>query len=102
VSESDSDISMETKLIVNPNLVLREEGDEGALLYDPDTGAVRVLNVTAVAIWKLLEAERTVPEVILALREQFEGLDTEGEDQVLQMVCQLRLLGALRTAAKPC
>jgi hypothetical protein len=63
---------------------------------------VRVLNATAVAIWKLLDAERTLSEVIHALREQFEGLDAQAEDQVLQTVCQLRQLGALSTAGKPC
>jgi hypothetical protein len=91
---------METRLMVNPNLVLREEGDEGALLYDPDTGAVRILNLTAVAVWKLLEAERTASEVIRALKEQFEGLDGEAEEQVLQMVRELQRLGALNTVEK--
>ena len=100
MSESAQEITMETKLMVNTNLVLREEGDEGALLYDPDTGAVRILNLTAVAIWKLLEAERTVSEVIRTLKEQFDGLDGEAEEQVLQMVRELQRLGALGTVEK--
>ena len=86
--------------MVNPNMVLREEGDEGAILFDPDSGAVRVLNCTAVAVWKLLEQERTVKEILGELRDQFEDVDAEAEEQVLGLVQELVRIGAVGTVGE--
>jgi hypothetical protein len=77
-------------------MVLREEGDEGAILFDPDTGAVRILNPTAAAIWKLLAEGRALPEVLAALPELFEDVDEDVQDQVLQLTGHLVRIGALR------
>jgi len=94
-------IALDTQVVLNPNMVLREEGDEGAILFDPDSGAVRVLNLTATTIWKLLEQERTLRQIMAALREQFEGMDEQAEEQVLGLVRELVRLGALGTVEKP-
>lgn len=93
-------VSMETRLLVNPNMVLREEGDEGAILFDPDSGAVRVLNSTAVAVWKLLEQERTVQEIFEELRYQFEDVDADAEEQVIELVQRLVRIGAVGTVGE--
>lgn len=61
-----ADLSTETPFIANPNMVFREEGD-AALLFDPDTGAVWILNFTAVAVWKLLDGKRDLRQVMAAL-----------------------------------
>ena len=45
-------------LPVNPEAVFREE-DEGAFLFDPDTGRICYLNDLGCTIWKLLH--RAVP-----------------------------------------
>lgn len=97
MDDAAMNVSMETRLVVNPNVVLREEGDEGAILFDPDSGAVRVLNSTAVAVWKLLEQERTVKEILGELRHQFEDVDADAEEQVLGLVQQLVRIGAVGT-----
>jgi hypothetical protein len=47
----------------NQNLVLRPEGDE-ALLFNPDTGSVKVLNPTGVYLWQQLDGERTYIELV--------------------------------------
>jgi hypothetical protein len=93
-------ISMETRLVVNPNMVLREEDDECAILCDPDSGSIRILNLTAVAIWKLIDGQRTLSEVMEALRESFEDMDRNVEDQVMGLVRELCRVGALGTMAE--
>jgi len=91
---------METKLVVNPNMVLREEEDGCAILCDPDSGRIRILNLTAVAIWKLIDGQRTLAEVVEALEESFEGLDADAQDQVARFVQSLYQVGALGTMAE--
>jgi len=93
-------ISMGTRLVVNPNMVLREEDDECAILFDPTSGSVRILNLTAVTIWKLLDGQRTLSEVMDALRERFEDMDADAEDQVMGLVRGLCRVGALGTMAE--
>ena len=43
------------KPIANPLVVLREEFDDWAILFDPDTGNAFGLNPTGVYLWKLLD-----------------------------------------------
>lgn len=64
----------------------RKEGDEGALLYDPDSGRVAVLNPTAASVWEKLDGRRTVAEVTAALAAEYEDMGTSSEAQVLAVV----------------
>jgi hypothetical protein len=47
---------------------LRQARGETAI-YDPDTGAVHMLNETALAIWQLCDGETTVEEMVVAIVE---------------------------------
>ncbi len=38
--------------LVNPDVVLREEDEDGGLLFNPDTNQVKVVNSTGLFIWK--------------------------------------------------
>jgi hypothetical protein len=96
MGDRSQSISLESRLATSPNLVLREE-DDCALIYDPDTGAVRLLNPTAVAVWKLLDGRRTLAEVVEALRESFSDMDDNAPEQVLKLAQGLCRLGAFGT-----
>ena len=95
MSDQGPVMSIDTPLVVNPDMVLREEGDEGAILFDPDSGAVRILNPTATAIWKLLEKGRTLTEVLAVLPDLFDEVDSDAQAQVLELASQLVRIGAL-------
>lgn len=58
----------------NPSVVLREEDEEGALLFDPDTGDVRVLNATALCIWRNCSGS-TREQIERALAGEFGPVD---------------------------
>ena len=81
--------------MTNPNLVLRVEDDDCGLLFDPDAGTVKVLNRSAVEIWKLLDGQRSLGELIIALGETFDEMGPEAETQVLQTVDSLLQIGAV-------
>jgi SynChlorMet cassette protein ScmD len=52
----------------NPFVVLREEFDDWAILFDPDTGHGFGLSPTGVYLWKLLGREHTTDKMLTALR----------------------------------
>lgn len=70
------------RYIVNPDVSCREE-DEGALLYNPDTDRVLVVNTTGLLIWQALEQPRTLEEVVAILLER---CDNVPEDRVREDV----------------
>lgn len=76
-------------------MVLREEDDDAAILFDPNSGAVRVLNVTAAAVWKLLDGTRTLAQVLAALADEFDELDANAESQVVRLLTTLAEIGAV-------
>ncbi len=66
--------------IANPDVSCREEGPEGALLFNPDTDQVAVVNPTGLLIWQTLAAPHTQAEVAALLVERCNNVP---EDQVL-------------------
>jgi SynChlorMet cassette protein ScmD len=53
-------------------VVLREEFDEWAVLYNPDTAGTAAINPVGVAIWKLLDGKRSLEDIVAAIKDQFE------------------------------
>jgi SynChlorMet cassette protein ScmD len=53
--------------IANPHVMLREEFDDWAILFNPDTGRGFGVNPTGVYVWKLLDGEHTIDEMLAAL-----------------------------------
>jgi SynChlorMet cassette protein ScmD len=57
------------KLVANPIIVLREEFDDWAVLFDPDTGNAFGLNPVSVFIWKHLDGDHTVNDILEKLKK---------------------------------
>lgn len=81
---NDSDRPM-----ANPTIVLREEFDDWAVLFDPDTGDAFGLNPVSVFIWKRLDGNRTLTEILDDVKNECEDVADNAEDQILQFVDQL-------------
>ncbi|MCC7208144.1 MAG: PqqD family protein [Anaerolineae bacterium] len=65
--------TMNSRYVQNPDVNLREEDEDGALLYNPDTDRVQLLNSTGLFIWKLCSNSQTADCIIAAMIEEFEG-----------------------------
>ncbi len=50
-------------------IVLREEFDDWALLFDPDTGIICGVNPTGVQVWKMIDGKRTVQDISRTIRD---------------------------------
>ena len=60
--------------IRNPDVVLREEDEDGALLFNPDTNQIKVLNSTGLFIWQLCDGTNDLPSIVTAMRESFDAV----------------------------
>ena len=71
-----------TLYVVNPDVSCREEGPDGALLFNPDTDQVLVVNVTGLLIWQALSEPRTRETTLEALVERCTNVpeDEVGQD----------------------
>lgn len=54
----------------NPLVVPREEFDDWAVLFDPDTGNAYGLDPVGVFIWKRLDGSHTIKNILKELRQK--------------------------------
>jgi hypothetical protein len=79
-----------TQYVVNPVVSCREEGPDGALLFNPDTDDVLVINVTGLLIWQALAEPCSEDEVVDALLARCENVpEDEVGDHVGEFVGRL-------------
>ena len=62
----------ERNAIANPLIVLREEFDDWAILFNPDTGNTFGLNPLGVLIWKHLDGHHTLHDIVNNIAEAAE------------------------------
>lgn len=67
------------KPVANPLVVLREEFDDWAILFDPDTGDGFGLNPVSVFIWKRLNGQHTIEDILAELRENCEDVPEDAK-----------------------
>jgi len=77
------------KPIANSMIVLREEFDDWAILFDPDSGQAFGVNPVSVMIWKLLDGKNSIEDIIKMIRERCSGVSNDAEAQVNDFVNQL-------------
>ncbi|KUK63932.1 MAG: Coenzyme PQQ synthesis protein D (PqqD) [Methanoculleus marisnigri] len=68
--------------VANPSIVFREEFDDWALLFDPDTGESYGVNPVGAHVWKELDGSKTFAELIAGLRSAFDDVPETVSDEV--------------------
>jgi len=67
----------------NPHVVLREEFDDWAVLFNPDSGRGFGLNPTGVYLWKLLDGRHSVGDLLAALCHDASGVPSEAGERLV-------------------
>lgn len=100
MDDAEQILARKDRPIVNPHFVLRQESgeDEGGLLYDVETGTVRILNAVAADVWKLLEKGYSPSRIMMELEGRYEDIDPEAPRQVSALLERLCEFGALAFA----
>jgi SynChlorMet cassette protein ScmD len=58
--------------IANPIVVLREEFDDWAVLFNPDTADAVGTNPVGVAVWKRMDGKRSLEDIVSEIKNSFE------------------------------
>jgi SynChlorMet cassette protein ScmD len=73
--------------------VLREEFDDWAVLFNPDTGRGFGLSPTGVYVWKLLDGKHSINEMLEALTRNALNVPVEATDHLIAFVEELSQYG---------
>jgi SynChlorMet cassette protein ScmD len=85
---------------INPIAVLREEFDDWAVLFNPDTAEALGTNPVGVFIWKKMDGTKSIAEIAAAVKEHFGNVPESVESEVMAYIYQLTLRGFTRKDAE--
>jgi SynChlorMet cassette protein ScmD len=74
------------KPIADPVVMLREEFDDWAVLFDPDTCRGFGLSPTGVYVWKLLDGEHSISDMLKALHQDALDVPEEAGEHLVAFV----------------
>lgn len=75
--------------IASPTVVLREEFDDWAILFNPDTADAVGTNPVGVAAWKLMDGRHSLEEIIAEIKDQFADVPNAVTKDVITFVKDL-------------
>ena len=75
--------------IGNPTVVLREEFDDWAILFNPDTADAVGVNPVGVALWKLMDGRRSLAEIVVEIKDQFADVPNAAAKDVTTFIKDL-------------
>jgi SynChlorMet cassette protein ScmD len=75
--------------VPNPVVVLREEFDDWAVLFNPDTADAVGINPVGVAVWKLMDGERDLDEIVGRIRKRFADVPEAADDEISAFLDEL-------------
>ena len=81
------------KPIVNPIAVLREEFDDWAVLFNPDTAEAVGINPVGVEVWKLMDGTKNLETIVAEVKETFDGVPESVVDEITTFVNDLKERG---------
>jgi SynChlorMet cassette protein ScmD len=79
--------------IANPIIVLREEFDNWAILFNPDTAGMLVINPAGVAVWKAMDGKNNTQDILAKLKEHFSDVPDKALDDVNAFIKDLEANG---------
>lgn len=77
------------KPIANPIVVLREEFDDWAVLFNPDTADAVGINPVGVAVWKRMDGQRSLEDIVAAIKDNFVDVTDTVLEEMTAFVDQL-------------
>jgi hypothetical protein len=86
-------IESDTRLRKNPQVVYRALADDGGVLLHLESAQYHGVNSTGLAIWELLDGERTVAEVVADLRAGLDAPPAQVDEEVVEFLSALSARG---------
>jgi SynChlorMet cassette protein ScmD len=70
-------------------VVLREEFDDWAVLFNPDTADASGINPVGVAVWKRMNGKRSLEEIVAEINNRFEEVPAGALEEISAFVSKL-------------
>lgn len=64
-------INLNGRITANPVVSCRTEGNDGALLFNPDTDNTLLINLTGIMVWNFISQPRTVKEIVAYITKSY-------------------------------
>ncbi|MCX5829536.1 MAG: SynChlorMet cassette protein ScmD [Deltaproteobacteria bacterium] len=83
-------------VIANPMVILREEFDDRAILFDPETGNTFGVNPIGVLVWKHLDGRHSIDDIAVIVFEKADAVPSDVTTHIenfLQVAVDLGLAG---------
>lgn len=93
-------MSLADKPLANPDAVLREEFDDWAVLFNPDTADAVGINPIGVAIWRLMDGQHTIGETVAAIQQQFVNVPGSAAEEIEAFIARMVDEGFVRYEAQ--
>ncbi len=81
------------KPLINPVVVLREEFDDWAVLFNPDTAEAVGINPVGIAVWKLMDGRLTVEQIVSKIQDRFSRVPGTAPEEISRFVADLEKRG---------
>lgn len=78
------------------SVVLREEFDDWAILFDPDANVTMGINPMGVVVWKCMDGTRTVKDLLNKVKEACDEVPGDAESHVRDFIEDLIRRGLAR------
>lgn len=77
------------KPVANPIVVLREEFDDWAVLFNSDTADAVGTNPVGVAVWKLLDGKNSIDDIAAEIKNNFDGTPEAAFKEIVAFINKL-------------
>jgi len=74
---------------INPAIILREEFDDWAILFDPDSNTVFGINPIGVIIWKCIDGRRTMRDIMKMLHKDLDDVPEDAGTHLNEFIDDL-------------
>ncbi|MPN23956.1 hypothetical protein SDC9_171349 [bioreactor metagenome] len=81
--------------VLNPEIVYREDFDDWALLFDADTAETYGLNEVSSFIWKKLDGNTSVEDLVSQIKEEFDEVPDNTPELVQKFLDSLEEKGLI-------
>jgi len=75
--------------IQNPLTVLRVEFDDWAILFDPDRAMTMGINPTGVAVWRLIDGQKGIEDIVEGIKEKFSNISISADKEISDFIDEL-------------
>ena len=79
----------------NPVIVLREEFDDWAVLYNPDNAEAVGANPIGVDIWKRLDGSKSIGEIVGEIKQEYRNVSESVETEIFEFIEKLATRGLI-------